>query len=600
MIIKSIGIFYRLNMTPDQIILLCILTGSLILFASNIIRYDIVASLALLVTVFLGIIPFKNTFVGFSHSAVITVAAVFVISRAVENTGALSVIADYLKLKRKNIPLQLGVICIAVSLLSALINNVGAVALIIPITLKVARIKNIPRGIMLMPLAFSSLMGGLITLIGTPPNIIISDFRRYNLGAGYYFFDFSPVGLGISLVGVLFISLIGWKLIPLSRTTDDDKLKKEHFTVELKVKSNSSLINNKVSHIMNEYEGKFNLIALVREGEIIRENLNYYSVNSGDGIILEADKWTVSELVNQYKLLIETGSSESKTASDHFLTVITALPQSLLCEKPIKNLNLIETYGIEIIAVSRRDKTITERISELTLKPGDTLLIKSDQEITHDKLDALNCIVIEEKHIRPFSKSLSIKVLLLFGLALIAIMTGKVRADVAFFACAVALVIGKTISLKKAYASINLPIIILIGTLIPVGEAMEATGTAKLIAQMMYQYGQILPVSVNLFLLILVSMLLSNVINNAAVAVIFSPIALQMAKDWQVFPDPFLMAVAVGASCAFLTPIGHQSNTLVLGPGNYKFSDYWLLGLPLSLIVAVSATALILLFWPFQ
>ncbi|GGI81783.1 SLC13 family permease [Legionella impletisoli] len=586
-------------MNYDQVVLSIILGLALIAFISNIVRYDVVASVVLLLTVFFGLIPVTKTFSGFSHSAVITVAAIFVISRAVETSGILSEIANFIRLRKKNIPKQNLALCSMVVALSAFINNVGAVALMIPITLKIARIKNIPRQQMLMPLAFSSLIGGLITLIGTPPNIIISDYRKKYLGEAFYFFDFAPVGLGLAVIGVLFISYWGWKLIPLGKTSEEKK-PTEKFTVELKVKPHSTLINKKVASLLNDYEDKIELLAMVREEEVIRENLGFYTVFPGDSFILETDKWTVNELISQYKLSAEyRPQAKNSKSKPHFLSEITVLPQSPLLKKPIEALKLPESYGIEVIAVSRRNTTITERIKALKLKPGDGLLVKSEFKISPDILEALNGVFLEEKHIRPFSKTLSIKVATIFGIALFAIILNLVRVDVAFFAAAVMMVITGCLSLNRAYQSINLPIIVLIAALIPVGEAMESTGTAKLLGTALYYYGQVLPIGLNLFFLILVAMLLSNLINNAAVALIFAPIALQIAADWGAAADPFLMGVAIGSSCTFLTPVGHQSNTLILGPGNYRFSDYWLMGLPLTLIIAIIGTLLIMLFWPF-
>lgn len=583
-------------MDYDQILIILILIFALIFFLSGIFRYDVVASITLLLSVFFGLVPFKDTFTGFSHSAVITVAAVFVISRAVENTGILSEMSNYLRLRRKHIPKQNLIICSVVIVLSAFINNVAAVALMLPLTLQIARIKNIPRQALLMPLAFSSLMGGLITLIGTPPNIIISNFRKSNIGNSFYFFDFAPVGLGVSIVGIIFIAVVGWRLLPLAKGDGVKKIS-EKFTVELKVAWNSRLVHKKVSYIMKEFKGRFNLFAIVREGEVIQKNLRYYTVKANDIFIMETDKWTLGQLINEFRFTyLQAQAPESR---EYFLSEVTILPQSSLCNKSIKELNLLESYGIEIIAISRRNVNLTQPIKEIVLEPGDALLIKSSLEITQDKLDTLNCVIFEEKNIHPFSKRASIQVLTIFGIALVTVIFNLIPADVAFFASAVVLVMTRCISLKETYQSINLPIIVLIGTLIPVGAAMETTGVAKIIAQNLYYYGQVLPIGINLFFLIVVSMLFSNLINNAAIALIFSPIALQIASGWGASPDPFLMAVAVGASCTFLTPIGHQSNILVWGPGNYKFSDYWRMGLPLTILISIVATLLIMLFWPF-
>lgn len=583
-------------MDYQQIALLILLFIALILFASGWIRYDLVSALTLTLAVFLGLVPFNKAFSGFSHAAVITVAAVFVISRAVENTGILEELASHLKLRKKIIWKQIAIIGATVIVLSAFINNVGAVALMIPVTLKIARIKNIPRGLMLMPLAFSSLLGGLLTLIGTPPNIIISDYRSNFANAPFSFFDFTPVGLGVAFVGVLFISFLGWRLIPLIKRKKEEA-PHEEFTVELRMMTASSLINKRLSKMMREYKEKFQFLALVRDGEVIHENLERYKIEKKDSFILETDKWTLRELMDQYKLYIEP-KQEKTYLSDYYLTEIALLPQSDLCRHTIAELKLQEKYGFEIIAVSRRGTSITERLGDITLEAGDSLLIKSKRKITPDQVIEIDCVLIEETRIRPFSLKKTIKVISIFVGALICVVTGLLKVDVAFFAAAVIMLLTKCLSLDNAYKSINMPIIILIGTLIPVGEAIDNTGTAKMIAEAIYTYGQTLPTWANIFILMMVCMLLSNLINNAAVALLFAPIALQMSVDWGASVDPFLMAVAVGSSCTFLTPIGHQSNALVLGPGNYRFSDYWLMGLPLTLLIGVIGTILIMYVWP--
>ncbi|BCA95362.1 permease [Legionella antarctica] len=584
-------------MNYEQLLFIALLLTALVFFVSGYIRYDLVAALTLLLAIIFGLVPIKESFIGFSHSAVITVGTLFIISRAVENTGILDEIAYYLRLRRKNIPKQILVLSSAVASLSAFINNVAAVALMIPVTLKIARIKNIPRRALLMPLSFSSLLGGLITLIGTSPNIIVSDFRKNRLGSSFHFLDFAPVGIGVAIVGVAFIAWAGWRLISL-KTDKDNKPFLETFTFEFRIKSNSSLVNKKMAHLLNEYQDRAELLVVLRGGEVLRKNLKYLTVKTDDLLILETDKWTSGELTSQYGLV--RGPQHQKMESmDYFLTEIILLPQSFLETKPIKDLNLIETYGIEIIAISRRNATFTKSLGDITPQTGDVLLVKSNSKLIQERLYALNCIAAGENRIRPFSKQATIKVFAIFFLAVAAVISGFVRTDIAFFTASIAMILTGCLSLDGAYRSINLPILVLIATLIPVGQAMETTGTAKLIAQGFYYYGHALPISMNLFILIVICMLFANFINTAAVALIFSPIALMIASDWSASPDPFLMAVAVGSSCTFITPVGHQANTLVLGPGNYQFSDYWRIGLPLTLILSVTATLLIRLFWSF-
>jgi len=583
-------------MTFDQITLSFLLLSALVFFIIGRPRYDIVSLALLIIATLLGIVPLDKTFLGFSHAAVITVIAIFVISAAIENTGLLNILSHHLKLRRKVIWKQILLITGLVAALSGMINNVGAVALLIPVTLNIARLKNIPRSFLLMPLAFGSLLGGLITLIGTPPNIIISDFRNTYTGEPFAFFDYTPVGLGVAIVGVLFIALAGWRLIPLAKE-EEEEIKYEDFTVELNVKGSSSLIGKKVAKLIHFNQERMKLFALIRENEIYTQNLEHYTVKTGDSFVIETDKYFLRDLIDEFQLIfVEKG--EASKDKDYFLLELALLPASELVEKNVGDLSTLDDYGFEIIAVSRRGETLSTRLEEIILMPGDLLLIKSPTKLSHEIAETIDCLLMEEKVIKQFSKRLAVRVFFIFALSLFAVIFKLLPADVAFMSAALLMLLTGCLSLEKGYRSINWPVVVLVGTLIPVGQAMETTGTAQLIGQLMYQTGKTFPIWLNLYALVLTCMLLSNLINNAAVALVFAPIAFQLSHDWGASLDPFLMAVAVGASCTFMTPIGHQSNALVLGPGRYRFKDFFYLGLPLTLLVSIAATILILFVWP--
>lgn len=580
--------------------LLILLAIAVIIFILRIVRYDLTSVIILVSGVFLGVIPVGKMFTGFSNSAFITVAAIFIISRAIEETGILERFADKIRLRRLVCWKQIGLICLVELIISSLINSVAAAALMIPIALKIARIKNISSRILLMPLAFSALLGGLVTLIGTPSNLIISDYRMHYAKGAFTFFDFTPVGLTTALVGIAFMVFLGWRLIPALKSEETTpKGRQEKFTVELKIKGPSFLIDKKIAHVMQEFEGKFQLLALVRDEEVIQENLNYYTFKNNDAIILETDKWMLHELIRNYKFELEPGNIKS-TGSEHFLTEIVLLPQSSLCDEKISAIDLKNNYGFEIVAVSRGETTLTQRLGEIKLTAGDALLIKSNVQVSQDQLDSLHCLILEESIVKVFSFKTTLKVLAIFGIALVGVISGLIRADIAFFAASIAMILLGCLTLEKAYLSLELPILVLIAAMIPVGEAMQTSGTASLIAQAIYTYGQVFPIGVNLFILIWASILISNFINNTAVALIFAPIALQIASHWHASPDPFLMGVAVGVSCVFLTPIGHPANTIIMTPGNFRFSEYWQMGLPLTFLVSIAATVLIMIFWPFH
>lgn len=584
-------------MSYENVLFFILLLIAIITFISGKLRYDLVGILLLLVSTFLGLVPYKMMFSGFSHSAVITIASIFVISSAVENTGIMDLLADNLKLRKKNIWKQIAVICLVVMVLSAFINNVGAVALMMPVTLKIAQSKNISRRLILMPLSFSSLLGGLTTLIGTPPNIIVSDYRNFAGLGSFSFFAFTPVGLITALAGISFIVFLGWRLIPTNKLKRVKKTRYELFTIELIAKEGSSLIGKKIARMLNEYADKLQLVALVRDDKFIKENLEYYTIKTNDSFIIATDKWTARDLANQFRLSIVT-AHKKPFKIEHYLTEIVVIPQSEFQNKTVADVNLEHADQIEIIAISRRGVTLVEKIQNVTLQIGDVLLIKSDQQFTQAKADLYNCLVIETTYLNSFSLINTIKVFTLFSLAIIAVISNLLRVDLAFFSAAIMMLLTGCINLTSAYRSINGPILILVGSLIPIGQAMLNTGTAKFIANGFFLYGHNFPIWISIFTLIVICMLMANVIHTAAVALLFAPIALQIAVNWSASPNPFLMAVAIGASSTFISPIGHQCNLLILGPGNYRFTDFWRMGLPLSVIISIVATIFIMIVWP--
>ncbi len=583
-------------MDIEQASLLLILATALLFFIIGRPRYDLVSFIALILACFTGVVPLERAFTGFAHPAVITVIAILIISAAVEETGILENLAYQLKLSRKVIWKQVGILCLLVCLISSIINNVGAVAMLIPVSLKVARIQNIPRSLLLMPLAFSSLLGGLITLIGTPPNLIISQYRYFYRLQSFQFFDFTPVGLVVALAGVLFISFFGWKLIPIRRKKEETP--HENFTVELKIPANSPLILQKGATISHYQGDRVELDAIIREEEFHTENLEYFTFKKDDILILETDKWTLRDLINEYGLnVISKKVIEAETS--YSLSEITLLPNNEMVNRKVSEINDDDAFPFIILAVSRSGVKLAQDVREISLLPGDVLLIKSTEKMTRDKARRFNALLIEETWVPGVDKRQVAKVFFLFGCAILSVIAGVLKADIAFMSAVILMILTNCISLEKAYASIQWPIVVLLGTLIPVGEAMETTGLAKSVSVGIYQLTVFFPLWVSLFFLILSSMLLSNIMNNAAVAVVFAPIAATFASFWQASIDPFLMGVAVGSSCTFLTPIGHQSNALIYGPGRYRFTDFWMLGAPLSAIVSIVATAMITFVWPF-
>ncbi len=582
-----------------NIAFLLLLIGGAVLFVFSSLRYDLVAVLLLLGSAILGVVPDGKVFSGFGHPAFITLASIFIITRAIENTGFISRLEYHLRVRKKIIWRQVFLICGAVMLLSALINNVAAVALFLPVTLRISKINNIPRSYLLMPLSFCSLLGGLTTLIGTPPNIIVSDYRSHIGLSSFSFFDFTLVGLPVAIIGFCFIVFLGWRLLRMQKNNNKEKsfLHNELFTSELVVSSRSSLVGKRLSHLLNEYSDKVTLLALIRDGSIVTENVGLYIAKNQDSLVIKTDKSTLRLLIDQYNLDFSTQKTRFKKKY-HYVIDSVIMPESQFVGRSIQEINSEKFKNLDIIALSRRGMTITEKIEKITLQVGDVLLFVGENEITQDEIDQYDLLLIGETQVRTFSLLLLTKVSLIFGVAIIATMSHLLKVDIAFFSAAMLMILTNCIRLDTAYRSIQWPILFLVAALIPIGNAMITSGFATFIAKFLYFHGQNYPLWISLLSLIVICILSATVFNTAIVALLFSPVAIQLAAQWMASPDPFLMAVAIGASCSFITPIGHQSNMLILGPGNYRFGDFWRMGLPLTFIVSIVATFLIALIWP--
>ncbi|MFI9652299.1 SLC13 family permease [Guyparkeria halopsychrophila] len=599
-------------MIGDQTLLFAILGLTLAGFAWGRLRYDVVALLALLATGLTGLVPPEAMFSGLSHPAVITVAAVLILSRALLNAGVIDLLARRLTRVGDRPAVQVITLTGVVALSSGFINNVGALALFMPVAVWMARHTGRSPSFLLMPLAFGSLLGGTLTLIGTPPNIIIAAYRA-DTGAGAFgMFDFLPVGLAITLVGVAFIALIGWRLTPQrDQAADDGELFEiENYLTELWVPESSRYAGRSVHELIESVadEADVMVTALLREGERRRMPSTYEVLQPGDILLVEADsdglkallEITGLELAGSESNKSSEESSEEPGESSGELTLSEAIvaPNSRLVGASAVALDLRERYGVNILAVARQGKRLKQRLSHIRFLPGDILLLQGREESLPDAMSRLGCLPLASRgfHIaRPRRVALGAGI---FATGLVLVAFDLLPVATALVGAAVAMVIAGLLPSDDAYRAIDMPVIVLLAAMLPVGQALETTGGSALIAEALLGMADYLPSFMMLALLMVAVMLLSNIVNNAAAAVLAAPIGIQIAQGMNASPDPFLMAVAIGASCAFLTPIGHQSNTLVMAPGGYQFGDYWRMGLPLSLLVVIVAVPMILWVWP--
>ncbi|HSI70999.1 MAG TPA: SLC13 family permease [Gillisia sp.] len=586
----------------EQNIVFITLAAALVFFIWDKIRYDVVAFLALFVLVVAGIIPSEEAFTGLSHPAVITVAAVLIIGKALQHSGVVDLLVNWISQISQKFWVQIILLCIIVAVASGFINNIGALAIIMPVAIHLSRKNNFSPSLLLMPLAFASILGGMMTLIGTPPNIIISTFREQNLGEGYAMFDFAPVGLVITLAGLAFITLLGWRFLPKRQSVQsEDMFEIENYIAEVIISKGSDLIGVTISKVNEKLKTEVLILGIIRNNIRIHAPAPWEELQPGDILILEADTEDLKIFTESKRSVLAEGEHlrDSAKGSDVIKTAeAIVMANSLLVGSSVTEIRMRSQYNVNILAIARADKKIKKRISRTKIKQGDVLLLQGEAENLQEAIRSLNFLPLAEREIHLGRPTRVLGALSIFAAAIILVITGLLRVEIAFSLAAVILVISKILPIKEVYLSVDWPVIILLAAMIPVGEAFETSGGAKTVTNLILSMNNEYPIWIFLGVLMVITLLLSNIINNAATVVLMAPIAINVAQNLGVAVDPFLMTIAIGASCAFLTPIGHQSNTLVMGPGGYKFSDYWKLGLPVTLLVLILGIPLILFVWP--
>ena len=591
-------------MNHEQITLFLILGAALGCFVWGRFRYDVVAVLALLAAVVAGIVPGDEAFLGFGHPAVITVAAVLVLSRALRNSGLIEWAARSLQRftagqTRHVLTITgLGAIC------SAFMNNVGALALILPITLKSAFDRGRPPSQLLMPLSFATLLGGLITLIGTPPNIIIANIRAEETGAAFGMFDFSPVGLGVAAAGIAFIALFGWRLLPVRQEPQEGMAELFHiedYITEVRLPEDSPFVGQRIVEIEALAQGDVAVVALIRRKDRMLAPSGFLRLLAGDILIIEADAATLKHVVEEAHLEMVGAadmSAENLRSERVGVLEVVIVPGSRLEGRTARSTRLHTRYGINLLGVARQGQAISERLGHVRFMAGDVLLLQGERDAMPEALTNLGCLPLAERGIafgRPPARPTAP---IVFAAAIVLVVLGLLPPQIAFVAGAAALVLFGEVGLRELYESIDWSVIVLLGALIPVGMALESTGGSAVVAGPILALEGRVPTWALLALLMIITMLLSDVMNNAATAVLMAPIGITIAEGLGASIDPFLMAVAIGASSTYLTPIGHQSNLLVMGPGGYHFADYWRMGLPLDAVIVAVSVPLILIVWP--
>ncbi len=586
-----------------MIIVFATLVLALVLFAWGKLRYDITAIICLLVLVFIGVVPADEAFLGFAHPAVITVAMVLVVSKGLQNSGVVETIGHWIMKLGKNLVLQIGVLSFIVCIASAFMNNVGALAIIMPVAIHIAHKNNHSPSLILMPIAFASLLGGMTTLIGTPPNIIISTYRDNLTGQSFSMFDFAPVGVGLAIVGLLFITFLGWRLLPhrTAKSSEKDRFNINDYITEVEITDKSTLKGQKLHEVEDVTDTEIRVLNIIRNNILIHTPHGNMILKLGDILTLEADSNELKKFLEASKTKLvgrEEIHSHAEGSKEISITEAVVMGDSPILGRTASGLLMRSRYEVNLLAIARQDRQIRKRIDHVRFRVGDVLLLQADRNRIGDTLNSMGCLPLADRDFSIGKPKEIILALSIFFLAIAMVVAGIVEVQVAFTAAALFMVLTKLLPLRQVYTSVDWPVVVLLGALIPVGAALETTGGAALIASQILNLADQFPVWFTLGVILVATMFLSDIINNAATVVLMAPIAAGVAHGLNVSVDPFLMAVAVGGSCAFLTPIGHQSNTLVMGPGGYKFTDYWRMGIVLEVLIVIIGIPLILTFWP--
>jgi len=586
-------------------ILFALLAGVFVFLIWGRWRYDLVAFLALIIALIIGIVPTDQAFSGFGHPATVIVALVLIISRGLSNSGAIELIARYLVDSTRSLSAHITVMSGLAAGLSALMNNVGALALLMPVDMQAAEKAKRSPALTLMPLSFASILGGMITLIGTPPNIIIAAYREQALGDSYSMFDFAPVGLVVALAGVIFIATIGWRLIPAAstdRNSAQELFNLEGYIAEAKVMETTSIIGKRINELDEiSEENDIVIIGMVRKGKRLPGMARRQVLQKNDVLVLEASPAALEKFIGAAGLEYSGAHKHSSglLGGGNLSLVEVVVPEGSRIEgRSSLSVRLLYRHAVTLLGVSRQGQRFRDRVRDLRIEAGDVLLLIGPAERMPEIINWLGCLPLAERGLQLVQRQKALLAVGLFGAAIALASFGFLYLPVALAATAALMVLFEIVPLHQVYDAIEWPVIVLLGSMIPIGGAMETTGATALIANGIVEISAGYSAAIVLTLLIVVTMTLSDLLNNTATTIIMAPIAISIASGLNVNPDPFLMAVAIAASCAFLTPIGHKNNTLIMGPGGYKFGDYWRMGLPLEILVIVISVPMLLWVWP--
>lgn len=591
-------------MTTDQSILFALFGAVFALLLWGRFRYDLVAFAALMIGVILGVVPTSEAFSGFGHPATIIVALVLVVSAGLVRSGAVFLITRTLIDAGRSLGAHIAIMGSVGAVLSAFMNNVAALALLMPVDMQAARKAGRTARLSLMPLSFCTILGGMATLIGTPPNIIIASIREERLGESFQMFDFAPVGGLTAIFGIAFVAILGWRLIPNGESEDSGSGLGEiaDYIAELTVPEGSKLIGQRLAEQSDEAEkNDVAILGLVRDGKRRYGMQQNAVLRAGDALVIEARPDALDEFRAALSLdFADTKAEERLRADGAGLQIIEVVvtETARIAGKTAMSVGLSWRRRTVLMGISRQGRRITSQVRKTTVRAGDILLLLVPEGEGPEVTEWLGALPLADRGLAVTNDSKVWLAIGLFAAAVAAASFGLVYLPVALGLVVVAYLLTRIVPLSEVYDHIEWPVVVLLGSMIPLGAALDASGGTALIAGALVGLTEGWPAWAVLTVLMIVTMTLSDVLNNTATAIVAAPVGIEMAESLGANPDPFLMAVAVAASCAFLTPIGHKNNTLILGPGGYEFGDYWRMGLPLEILVVLVSIPTIVLVWP--
>lgn len=587
-------------MTTDQMALFGLFAALFGFLVWGRVRYDLVAFAALLIAVFAGYVAPADAFAGFGHPAVVIIALVLIVSRGLVNSGAVELIARFVVAPDRPLPVHISIMAVAGAALSAIINNVAALALLMTLDMDVAKKAKRAVSLSLMPLSFATIIGGMITLIGTPPNIVIAQYREQALGEPFSMFDFTPVGLTVAVVGIAFIALVGWRLIPKREGTGSLEDDAGLYVAEARVKDGSKSIGQQVRDLYPQAADKdVQILGLVRGGKRRPGFSRTQELRKGDFLVLEGDPQSIEAFMGAVELDF-SGSEKHGGLRGNNLTLIEAIVPdgARIVGRSESDVRLLSRHGVTLLGVSRGGRRFRERVRHLTIRAGDVLLLLGPDDRMDQVTAWLGVLPLADRKTDVIQRQKAVAAIAVFAAAIALAVLGVTTLAIGLGACVVAYVALGLLGGEDFYAMIEWKVIVLLASLIPLSQALEASGGTQLIADSILLGTDGWPAWAILTVLMVVTMTMSDFLNNVATTLIAAPVGVSIAQSIGANPDPFLMAVAVAASCAFLTPIGHKNNTIIMGPGGYQFGDYWRMGLVLEVIVIAVAVPAIMWFWP--